>query len=175
MKNFSYITLMIISLFFVACSGSSSQKDTQSGLTDSEKPVQDEEISANDGAINVVHLKSDDKMRFDKSEIRVQEGKIVKLTLEHTGEMPKTAMGHNFVLLKQGVVLSDFGNAAIKGEAPDYEFSEELLNDVIAHTKMIGGGESVTIEFQAPPKGEYEFLCTFPGHYGLMKGIFIVE
>jgi azurin len=40
---------------------------------------------------------------------------------------------------------------------------------------LIGGGESTTIEFEAPEKGEYTFLCTFPGHFGLMNGKFIVE
>ncbi|MEM6771051.1 MAG: plastocyanin/azurin family copper-binding protein, partial [Bacteroidota bacterium] len=27
----------------------------------------------------------------------------------------------------------------------------------------------------APAAGEYDFICTFPGHYGVMKGKFIVE
>ena len=40
---------------------------------------------------------------------------------------------------------------------------------------MIGGGETDVIEFPAPEKGTYEFLCSFPGHYGMMKGKFIVE
>ena len=40
---------------------------------------------------------------------------------------------------------------------------------------MLGGGEETTIEFEAPAKGEYTFICSFPGHYALMNGKFIVE
>ena len=48
-------------------------------------------------------------------------------------------------------------------------------DDIIAHTKMIGGGESVEITFDAPAAGTYDYICPFPGHYGIMKGKFIVE
>ena len=40
---------------------------------------------------------------------------------------------------------------------------------------MIGGGQSDTIEFDAPEPGTYDFICSFPGHYSVMKGKFIVE
>jgi azurin len=39
----------------------------------------------------------------------------------------------------------------------------------------LGGGETDVIEFQAPPAGEYEFLCSFPGHYAMMRGKFVVK
>ena len=84
-------------------------------------------------------------------------------------------MGHNFVLLKQGVDLTDFGNEVAQAQAPDYDIPYSLQKNVIANTKMIGGGESTTIEFLTPQKGFYHFLCSFPGHYGMMKGAFIVE
>lgn len=114
-------------------------------------------------------------MKFDKKEIRVKLGQIVKLTLKHIGTMPKNAMGHNFVLLKKGVNINEFGNSAAKAKAPDYDIPQHLKHDVIVHTKMIGGGKSVTIKFLTPQKGSYHFLCSFPGHYGMMKGYFIVE
>jgi azurin len=40
---------------------------------------------------------------------------------------------------------------------------------------MIGGGEQTTITFDAPEKGVYDFICSFPGHVALMQGKFIVE
>ena len=49
-----------------------------------------------------------------------------------------------------------------------------MKDQVIAHTTVVGGGESVTIEFAAPAVGEYDFLCSFPGHAALMKGKFVV-
>jgi len=43
------------------------------------------------------------------------------------------------------------------------------------YTRMLGGGESDTITFDAPEPGTYIFICSFPGHYQLMMGEFIVS
>jgi azurin len=40
---------------------------------------------------------------------------------------------------------------------------------------MLGGGETTTIAFTAPAAGTYDYICSFPGHYGMMKGKLIVE
>ena len=48
-------------------------------------------------------------------------------------------------------------------------------DEIIAYTKLLGGGDSDTITFEAPKKGIYTFICTFPGHWQLMKGKFIVK
>jgi azurin len=60
-------------------------------------------------------------------------------------------------------------------QAKDTDYIPVGASEVLAHTKLIGGGESVTIEFVAPAKGVYEFICTFPGHSGMMKGNFYVQ
>lgn len=122
-------------------------------------------------SVAVIVLSSNDQMRFDMSEIMVKAGQKVKLTLKHTGKLPKTAMGHNFVLLAAGTDMAAFAQEAMK--ASDNEYIP--AKNVLAHTKLIGGGESTTIEFTAPKKGTYDFICSFPGHYSLMKGKFIVE
>lgn len=89
--------------------------------------------------------------------------------------MAKEAMGHNFVLLQEGVDVAAFGQAAAGAAATGY-IPESMKGDIIAHTDLIGGGESTTLEFTAPTTaGNYAFMCSFPGHYGMMKGIFIVE
>lgn len=127
----------------------------------------------NNQKVTEVVIESNDQMKFDLSEIKVEAGTTVKLTLKHVGKLPKQAMGHNFVLLKKDVVLKDFAMEAMK--ARDNEYIPEGTEDVIAYTIVIGGGETTTIEFEAPAKGEYIFLCSFPGHYALMNGKFIVE
>jgi azurin len=45
----------------------------------------------------------------------------------------------------------------------------------VAHTKLIGGGESDTINFTITEPGTYDYICSFPGHLALMKGKLIVE
>lgn len=115
-------------------------------------------------------------MLFDITEIKVNEGKKIRLTLRHTGSMTKASMGHNFVLLTLGTDIGEFEKAVIAdGKAPNFEVPESLLKSVIAHTEMIGGGENATVEFIAPEKGTYDFICSFPGHSGIMQGKFIVE
>ncbi|MGN8224500.1 azurin [Gracilimonas sp. BCB1] len=120
-----------------------------------------------------VTIESNDRMQFDLSEIKVEAGQTVVLTLKHVGKLPKAAMGHNWVLLKQGVDIQAFGSAASK--AAGNEYIPEGTEDVIVHTKLIGGGQETTIEFTAPEAGTYDYICSFPGHYALMKGKLIVE
>ena len=100
-------------------------------------------------------------------------GDEVVLTFEHVGEMSVETMGHNFVLLKKDTDVQEFGQKAV--EAKENDYIPEDTDAVIVHTKMIGGGEKTEITFQAPEKGKYDFVCSFPGHLSLMKGIFIVE
>ena len=121
--------------------------------------------------VRTIVINSNDQMRFDTDEIKVKAGEKIKLTLNHTGKLPKNVMGHNFVLLTKGTDVAKFSREAMNEKEKEYIPS----TGVIAHTKLIGGGESTTIEFTAPEKGTYDFVCSFPGHYAMMKGKFIVE
>lgn len=166
--------LLYAALFLASCGNSSNKTPSENQAGNTTETVAEPEVVPTGDTVNVV-LQSDDNMKFDKSEIRVKLGQTVKLTLKHIGTMPKTAMGHNFVLLKKGVDLAEFGNGCATAKAPDYDIPYNLQKDVIIYTKMIGGGESDTIEFLTPPRGTYHFLCSFPGHYGMMNGVLIVE
>jgi azurin len=47
---------------------------------------------------------------------------------------------------------------------------------VIAATRLVGGGESVTVRFSTGallPGGRYAFFCTSPGHSAVMRGRFL--
>ncbi len=183
MKNILIVALL--SLFIVACGGESSS-DTNATTTTSQTESEDratpqettnevemDETDQEESFDVVVELAGNDQMRYDKEEIRVEEGQRVKLVFTHTGKLPKESMGHNFVLLEKFVGIPLFAAKAMK--AKDNDYIPEDGEDIIAHTKMIGGGESTSIIFDAPEKGTYDFICTFPGHYSLMQGKFIVE
>ncbi|MGB6221533.1 azurin [Haloferula sp.] len=123
-----------------------------------------------------LELTGNDQMQYDKKELTVTEGQNVTLTLKHIGKLPKAAMGHNVVILKAGTQIPAFAMKAAPAAANDYiPQDEESKKLIVAHTKMIGGGESDTITFTAPAAGEYPYLCTFPGHFGLMSGKLIVK
>ncbi|MEO1022439.1 MAG: azurin [Bacteroidota bacterium] len=122
---------------------------------------------------STIVVEANDRMQFNTKEIKVKAGETITLTLKHVGKMPKQAMGHNWVLLKEGVVVKDFAMEAMKLRDSDYLPADS--EDVIAATKLLGGGEEDSITFEVPEKGTYTFVCTFPGHFGIMQGQFIVE
>ena len=121
-------------------------------------------------------IKANDKMQFDITEFTVPAGGTIKLTIDNVGTMPKISMGHNVVILKQSAKPLTFANAAMTKAANDY-IPPAMTDQIIAHTKMTGGGETDTITFQAPETpGRYDYLCSFPGHFQAgMKGVMIVE
>ncbi|MEP2447676.1 MAG: azurin [Balneola sp.] len=132
--------------------------------------------TATNPATNVateITIEANDRMQFDTKEISVKAGEKITLTLKHVGKLPKQAMGHNWVLLKEGVVVKDFAMEAMK--AKDNDYLPKDSKDVIVATELLGGGETDTITFEAPAKGTYTFICTFPGHYGIMQGTFVVS
>ena len=130
------------------------------------------EIKNSNDKVEIV-IESSDQMRFNLSEIIVKQGQIVVLTLKHVGKLPKAAMGHNWVLLRPDTDLASFAMSAMK--AKDNEYVPLEAPEVIVNTILLGGGEKTTIEFEAPAPGIYSFICSFPGHYALMQGTFIVE
>jgi azurin len=119
-----------------------------------------------------VEVHSTDQMTFDTQSIEVSKScKSFTINLKHTGTMPKTAMGHNWVLSK----AADAQAIATDGIAAglDNDYLKPGDERVIAHTKIIGGGETATTSFEVAKLEAgtpYQFFCSFPGHIGLMKG-----
>ena len=155
--------IFLIALVVLTFGCSDKKKSKSSSPKKIENNVNDE--------INLV-INSNDIMQFDKSTLTARPGQKVNLTLNHTGRGNKMMMGHNFVLLKSGVNVDEFAGRAV--DAKDNEYIPDG-DDMIAYTKLIGGGESVTISFDAPSIGIYTFICTFPAHYQLMQGQLIVK
>ncbi len=124
------------------------------------------------GQSGVVSIECDDLLRFSKQTIRVKAGATVTLELKNTGRIPH--MKHNLVILKPGTNLARFGQAAANA-ADDQYIPSSLKDMVIAHTKLVGAGESAKVSFTAPARGEYAFICSFPGHQAVSNGKLIVE
>ena len=131
-----------------------------------------EVIEADPNGLVKLVVNSSDEMRYDQRSFRVKAGAKIELTLNHTGKMGKRLMGHNLVILKPGTDLNDFASRALQAEESDYIPEGD---EMIGHTRLIGGGESDTIIFDVLEKGRYPFICTFPGHYSMMRGAITVE
>lgn len=117
-------------------------------------------------------VEANDAMQFSTKTITVPKTcKSFKVTLKHTGKLPVTVMGHNWVLSHSSDEAGVIADGMKAGAANSYEKPGDPR--IIAHTKLIGGGESdtTTINVTKLKTGEkYAFFCTFPGHAALMKG-----
>ncbi|ULC59326.1 azurin [Flaviramulus sp. BrNp1-15] len=165
------LSILLASLMF-NCGGKEEKK--KEGFS-YEKTSSSESSSSKDVDENVTNvvITANDVMKFNTNEIKVKAGKKVKLTLRHVGKLDINIMGHNVVILKKGVDISQFSAKAATER--DNKYIPKDSQDIIAYTDLIGGGQVTSIEFDAPEAGTYDFLCSFPGHSGMMRGKFIVE
>ena len=121
-------------------------------------------------------IEGNDQIQYNTKELRVSSScSEVTVTLKHVGQLAVNIMGHNWVL----TTTPDFQAVATAGQSagpPDYVPAGDAR--VIAHTDMIGGGQETSVTFALgalEAGGDYTFFCSFPGHFVLMNGKFIIE
>ncbi|HYG44061.1 MAG TPA: azurin [Bordetella sp.] len=118
-------------------------------------------------------VESNDAMQFNTKEIVVDAScKQFTVHLKHVGKMAKAAMGHNWVLTKETDMQPVATDGMTAGLANDYVKAGD--SRVVAHTKLIGGGESDSVTFDTSKLtagDKYTFFCSFPGHWAIMKGV----
>lgn len=121
-------------------------------------------------------VEGNDQIQYVQKELRIAKScGEVTVTLKHIGQLASNIMGHNWVLSK----TADYQALAQAGQgvgAPDFLPTGDAR--IIAATKIIGGGEETTITFATAgleAGGDYTYFCSFPGHFVLMNGKFIVE
>ncbi|HLV23613.1 MAG TPA: plastocyanin/azurin family copper-binding protein [Moheibacter sp.] len=152
------IGIFIFGLGLISC-GSDPNTVKQEGSV----PAVEETVS------NEISIKATDDMKFDKTEFTVKADEEITLNFTNAGVLPIETMGHNVVVLEKNTDVAQFANASAKAKETDF-ISELYLTDIVAHTKLLGPGESETIKFNLKEPGEYTFICTFPGHWIAMKG-----
>lgn len=132
-----------------------------------------QQASAQDAKIEIT---GNDQMQYNIKAFDVTEGQNVVLSFKHIGQLPAVAMGHNVVILESGTAVPAFATKCAPAKDTGYiPQDEESKKEMIAHTKLLGGGESDEITFTAPAAGEYPFICTFPGHFAIMQGVMTVN
>ena len=120
-----------------------------------------------------VDLEGNDAMQFNKTSIAVPAScKQFSVKLKHVGKLPAAAMGHNWVLTRTADMQ------AVATEGMKAGLPKNYINDadprVLAHTKVIGGGESDSVTFDVSKLAagqDYAYFCSFPGHFAVMKGV----
>ncbi|MFZ2235367.1 MAG: azurin [Dokdonella sp.] len=122
-------------------------------------------------------IEGNDALQYNVNSITVPSSCTdFKITLKHVGKMPVAAMGHNVVITKFADMQKVVADGMKAGLAENYVKPGD--DRVIAHTNMIGGGETTSVSFPVSKiqgDGPYEFFCNFPGHAALMKGTIVVE
>jgi azurin len=110
-------------------------------------------------------------MRFKQEYLTTTPGAKIKFTFRNPDDME-----HNFVLTS-GKMADKVGQAAsqlgLKGAATAYIPD---MPEVLYHTELVAPETEETIYFTAPTKpGVYEYVCTVPGHYIVMRGVLVVK
>jgi azurin len=120
---------------------------------------------------------SPNPMSYDITLITAKAGQKVKITFQNQSTL--APLQHSLLICKPGSrermfaladsMMTDMPKWLAKGFIPE-------TPDVLYHTKLLNPGESETLEFTAgPEKGDYPYLCTFPGHSRIMQGTLKVE
>jgi azurin len=122
-----------------------------------------------------VELVATDNMKFSTSSIQARPGETLRIVVQSSGQMPKIAMAHNFVLLQPGTDPGSFANEGAMHRGTDF-IAPGLAGRVISKTPMAGAGETAEVTLTAPGPGSYPFVCTFPGHaLAGMTGTLVVQ
>jgi azurin len=126
-----------------------------------------------------VTIQADDKMRFDVTAFDVAPGQKVAVTIKNIGTTPKFSMGHNFVLLDRAINAGNVQTAFLDKASMEasHDYVPPGVKEVLAHSKLLGPGESEVVAFNAPfIPGDYLYVCSFPGHYSQgTKGLMTVK
>lgn len=162
------ITLILSISIFISC-GSSNENDknitnenTNVELVESEKKWEEFTIGAIGNTMS--------EMKYDVQNITVKNGSWVRINLVNEGI--DAAMLHNIVFVNYGT-RKEVAQEAIKAGSSKKYVPDN--SNVIAFSDLAKPGETVVLEFKAPNKGNYEFICTYPGHSEIMRGYFFVK
>ena len=121
---------------------------------------------------NLLHVQAVAGLLFSPQKLRVAPGSKVRLVFDNPD-----VMIHNWVLLKPGS-FEEVGALADQLAAQPDGMAKAYLPDtdkILTATQLVGPTEREEIVFTAPSEpGDYPYVCTFPGHWRIMKGTLVV-
>ncbi len=109
-------------------------------------------------------------LKFTIEAFTVKPGQPVELTLDNTDVMP-----HNLLLVAPGTI-EDVSTKAMAMGVEGWGRHYVPETDAVLHaTKLVDASQRETLVFKAPEKaGDYPYVCTFPGHAYVMRGVMTV-
>lgn len=199
MRYLKLTFILPLLLFFAACGGGNKQNaKTNANSSKQSKATATQSSSSND--VRTIHIYGINKMKYVVKEsgekigtgekikasngksymllenINAKAGEKLHIVLTTISKLPANAMSHDWTLLKMSADPVAYTKAAMSAKSNDY-FPKKKADQVIVHTEMASGGETVEVTFTVPEKtGEYTYLCAFPAHYTAgMTGKLIVK
>jgi azurin len=121
----------------------------------------------------LVRIQTTTGLQYAQREINVKAGERLTLTIDNPDVMP-----HNWVLGERGAVerITDLANKLVADPNAVARHYVPDTAEVLVHTRIVEPANSTTIHFDAPKEpGDYPYLCTFPGHATIMRGVMKVE
>ena len=107
-----------------------------------------------------------EKLLFDTKEFTVRQGQKVTLTFRNN-DIPD----HNLLIVKPGTAEDVMMKALLMGAEGLAKGYRPETDNILWGTKMLKHNQEEVLEFTAPAAGDYPYICTFPGHGILMRGV----
>jgi azurin len=111
-----------------------------------------------------------EQLRYDNTKIVVEAGKPFEIIFENNDGMP-----HNLVIVEPGKFM-EVGMAALtmpidKKDKKGRQYIPDKFK-ILDGTKLLEAGQKEKLQVKAPDnEGDYEYVCTFPGHAAVMHGV----
>jgi putative heme-binding domain-containing protein len=121
----------------------------------------------------MVRIESRDNLQFSTRTLEATAGETIKLTFGNPDVVP-----HNWALVRPGSLqkIGDLTNRLVNDPDAFLRHYVPESQDVICYTDVVEPKGEVAIYFRVPTApGRYPYLCTFPGHWMVMNGEFIVN
>lgn len=126
-----------------------------------------------DPKLKNVEIDCTEQMTFTVNEITVKAGQPLKISLLNT-----SATAHNLVIVKPDAEQK-VGTAANEMARSMDGYKKHFVPkvpEVLFSTPLVKPNSSYALRMEAPKEpGSYPYICTFPGHWIIMKGVLIVK
>jgi azurin len=114
-----------------------------------------------------------EQMRYDTPRLVIEAGKPFEIRFENDDFMP-----HNLVIVKPNT-REAVGVAAAPMKPDEFDSEGRAFipksSNILGATKLLQAGEQQSLKLTAPSaEGDYEYFCTYPGHYQVMWARLII-
>lgn len=169
---------LVVAFVVASALGCNNEKEKPTPTPSATAPAKSAEVTPPPSAsaapvapIEIAMASVGDTMAFDKTAFSVPANATVHLVFKNNAK--GDVLAHNWVLVNTGTEAKVAADGLAAGVAAGYLPSNN--DDLLASTPLAPPGKTTETTFKAPKKpGTYPYICTFPGHYLMMKGVLTV-